>query len=717
MSLGLIPVGAGIAPMDNASNVRHLLQAAERHAALGDLASAFGICREAIALEPHSPSSLTLLFRLLRKANRSQEALEPLARLAELLPADARVPFNRGNILRDLGRLEESVAAYEGAVELDPNYDAAFNNLGYVRQALGDLDGAANAFRRAAELCPGNAQYRMNAGAVAERSGRLDDAEAWYASATVVAPDLADAHFLRSRVLKSLRRLHEAAAAAEQSLRLKPESSAAWMALGAIRDQLAEPDGTAAALVETLRLEPQSREAWNNLGNVRSDQGRIEDAIDCFRAAQGDDGCVDATSLAASSALLVNLHFSAEHDAAALFEEHRRFHRRFEAPLLRERLPPIAPRIGRRPLRIGYVSADLREHVVARFVLPLLQHHDRTRFETFCYSSSAQFDATSARCRTAAGHWRDVRVLSDSQLADAIREDEIDVLVDLSMHLAGNRVLAFARKPAPVQVAYLAYCGTTGIDAMDFRFSDSHLDPPDGDLTVYSERTVRLRNYWCFQAPEEAPPVETPPMSRGQPVTFGCLNNFSKASPVALELWRRILAAVPGSRLLLHAYPGAHRDSVRSFFEEVGIAGDRIQFQGGLPFVPYLESYGRIDIALDPTPYAGGTTTCDALWMGVPVVSLRGKTAVGRSGASLLSAVGLSDLVAEDADGYVARAVALADDAARRRQLRHDLRSRMLGSPLMDAAGFALDVESAYDRMMERSAEIEPRHEGEGSQR
>jgi protein O-GlcNAc transferase len=715
--LGLSHDGVGVSPMESASDANLPLQAAERHAARGDIASALDACREALALDPGSAAALLLTFRILRSANRLQEALEPLDRLAESLLHDPRVPFYRGNVLRDLGRIADAVASFESAIRLDPNYVAAFNNLGQARQRLGDLDGAADAFRRAAELRPGDAPYRINAGTVAEQSGRLDDAEAWFASAVVVAPELAEAHFRRARVLLKLGRLREAAVALEEAIRLKPDFADAWAMLGSVRRALADTDGAASALAETVRLDPRLRAAWNNLGIVRSDQGRVDEALDCFRAAQGDDDCVDAASLNATSALLVNLHFSPKHDARDIFEEHRRFQRRFEAPLSGERLPPPAPRVGNRPLRVGYVSADLREHAVARFALPLLQHHDRTRFQTYCYSSALRCDAMSARCRAAVGHWRDVGTLSDRHLADAIREDEIDILVDLSMHLAGNRILAFARKPAPVQVAYLAYCGTTGLGAIDYRFTDPHLDPPDGDAAVYSERPIWLRHYWCFQAPEESPPVAEPPSASGRPIMFGCLNNFAKASPIALELWRRILAKVPGSRLLLHAFPGEHRDAARRFFEDGGVGGDRIEFQGSLPFALYLESYARIDIALDPTPYAGGTTTCDALWMGVPVVSLRGKTAVGRSGASLLSAIGLSELVTEDAEGYVNRAIALADDFDRLRQLRRKLRSRMLESPLMDAAGFSLDVEAAYDRMMEQASASDASREGESSKR
>ena len=335
--------------------------------------------------------------------------------------------------------------------------------------------------------------------------------------------------------------------------------------------------------------------------------------------------------------------------------------------------------------------------------LPLLESHDHGSFEIFCYASTRAVDAVTDRCRAQADVWCDARGLSDEQLASAIRRDQIDVLVDLTMHMSDNRLLVFARKPAPVQVAYLAYCATTGLDAMDYRLTDPYLDPPGGDERFYSEQSVRLpETYWCYQPPKETPPVGAPPALEAGQVSFGSLNNFCKVTLPTLATWARLLQAVPGSRLLLHAHAGSHRDRVRAFLAEQGIAAGRLTFVDFLATADYFGVYRRIDVALDPLPYGGGTTTCDALWMGAPVVSLAGQTAVGRGGVSILSNLGLPELVARDGEQYVQIAASLAGDLPRLSQLRAGLRDRMRKSPLMDAPRFARNIEAAYREMWRR---------------
>ena len=279
-------------------------------------------------------------------------------------------------------------------------------------------------------------------------------------------------------------------------------------------------------------------------------------------------------------------------------------------------------------------------------------------------------------------------------------EDQVDILVDLTMHLGNSRLPAFARKPAPVQATYLAYCGTTGLSAIDYRLTDPYLDPPGHDPAIYTEQSVHLpETYWCYRPAIDTPPVAPPPAAHCGYITFGCLNNFCKASAPALTAWARILRELPGSRLLLHAHPGPHRDRVAEFFEREGVARQRIEFLEFLPLAEFYRVHERIDVVLDPFPYGGGTTTCDALWMGVPVVSLAGHTAVGRGGLSILSNLGLAALVAADVEGYINLAVALARDPARLGALRNTLRARMQASPLMNTPRFARNVEACYRRM------------------
>jgi predicted O-linked N-acetylglucosamine transferase (SPINDLY family) len=388
----------------------------------------------------------------------------------------------------------------------------------------------------------------------------------------------------------------------------------------------------------------------------------------------------------------LSLHYHPDYSPADLLREHREWAERHVAPLAAVRVPHANGREPNRRLRLGYVSPDFREHSVARFVLPLFREHDRAQVEVFAYSDVTAPDPVTGLVRNHVDHWREVAGLGDAQLADAIRADGIDVLVDLAAHSGRNRLLAFARKPAPVQVTYLAYCSTTGVDAIDYRITDRFLDPPS-ELAHYTEASIHLPNcYWCYSAP---PLGRTPTQRQPGPPTFGCLNNFAKVSDVTLALWMRLLTRVPEARLLLYARTEAHRDRVRRAMRESGIEESRAAFVGRQSVAVYLQTYREIDVALDPYPYGGGTTSCDALWMGVPVVSLLGSTAVSRAGSTLLSHVGLERLVARSEDQYVELAAELLRDEGQLAQLRGDLRDRLESSPVMDARQFARDFEAA----------------------
>ena len=382
-----------------------------------------------------------------------------------------------------------------------------------------------------------------------------------------------------------------------------------------------------------------------------------------------------------------------------IHEEHRRWNRQHAEPLKKFIQPHTNDRNPDRRLRIGYVSPDLREHVVGQNLLPLLAKHDHQRVEVFAYAKVPAPDAMTERLRSHTDAWRSLVGLSDAQAADLIRQDRIDILVDLALHTANNCLLVFARKPAPVQVTYLAYAGSSGLTTMDYRLSDPYLDPPGGDESVYSEQTLRLpETYWCYQPVVDLPPQPPPALEKGF-ITFGCLNNFCKVNEPLLSLWAEILRGVPHSRLLLHAYEGSPRQHVLEHLQREGIDPHRVSFAGKLPVAVYFQQYHSIDIALDTFPYGGGTTTCDTLWMGVPVVSLAGKTAVGRAGLSILSNVGLPELVANTPEEYVHLAIRLANDLPRLKDLRSTLRQRMQASPLMDAPRFARNVEAAYRQM------------------
>ncbi len=349
-------------------------------------------------------------------------------------------------------------------------------------------------------------------------------------------------------------------------------------------------------------------------------------------------------------------------------------------------------------MRIGYVAPDFREHCQSLFTIALLSHHDRERFEVICYADVASPDAITQRIRGYADVWRSSVGLSDQALAERIHADGVDVLVDLTLHMSHNRLLTFARKPAPVQISWLGYPGTTGVDAIDYRLSDPWLDPPEASRDAfYTERTIRLPDtFWCYDPLTSTPLVNELPMIRNGWVTFGCLNNWCKANDATLRDWASVLRRVGRSRLLLLAPKGSARQRVLRLFEAEGIDAARIEFVGRQSRQRYLETYHRIDIGLDTFPYNGHTTSLDSYWMGVPVVTRFGESAVSRAGLSQLTNLGLTELVAADSHGFVDIAATLAADVGGLHTLRSSLRERLRASPLMDAPRFARAIESIY---------------------
>ncbi len=470
---------------------------------------------------------------------------------------------------------------------------------------------------------------------------------------------------------------------------LEADCPEGWLNASAAARALGDPDRAADLLQRTLRAEPGNALAFGSLGHLFKDLGRMDVALACLREAVA----LDPADPVAMGSLAYLRTFDPAASADDLLQEARAFdlvHARGlggEAPARRP-----GPRV-----RVGYVSPDFRYHCQAFFTVPLFAHHDRGTFEIHAYSGVRHPDAVTAQLRTCCDVWHDCAGMTDEALASQVREDGIDILVDLTMHMAGGRPLLFARRPAPVQVAWLAYPGTTGLSAMDFRLTDPYLDPPgvtDGD---YAERSIRLpHTFWCYHPLADEPaPGPLPALAAGH-VTFGCLNNPCKVNRSVLALWDRVLQAVPGSRLRLLAHPGHHRQLILDAFTDK----DRIDFTPFQSRRDYLAQYRDIDLCLDTVPYNGHTTSLDAFWMGVPVVTRVGATVVGRAGWSQLRNLGLAELAAFEDDPFVAIAAELAADLPRLAQLRRDLRPRMEASPLMDAAGFARDLEAAYRRMV-----------------
>lgn len=680
--------------------------------------------RRAIALAPDFAEAHNNLGNLLRTSHPG-EAEAAFRRAVELRPHFARAHFNLATLLATT-QPEAAIEAQRRSLELEPGFAPAWNSLGLLlserdpaeaeaalRRALeldpalavahfnlGNLlcetqrDEAATALRRAVELKPDFALAWTNLCHTLSKS-HPEEAEAAARRAIALQPDLADAHYNLGCLLV-LDRPDEAEPALRRAVALRPDHVDAWYCLGALPGK-SRLDRTEAALRHVLELRPDHADAHAALGDRLIDTGLLDESIAHYR----ESLALNPAGTVAHSDLIFALAFQTD-DAHAILDECRRFASYHELPYLAQPAAHANDRSPERRLRIGYVSPDFYHHCQSLFTAPVLAHHDHSACEIFCYSSVARPDDMTRRLTGYADVWRDVSKLDNDALAQTIRDDGIDVLVDLTMHMASNRRLLFARRPAPVQVAWLAYPGTTGSPAMDYRLTDPWLDPADepGGDARYSERSIRLPDaFWCYEAQISGLPVNAPPAQGGAPFTFGCLNNPAKITDHALRLWSAAMAAVPGSRLLLLAPEGNTRARILARAAAHGIDAACVGFVEYQPRQDYLATWQRIDVALDTFPYNGHTTSLDAFWMGVPVVTRTGRSAPSRGGLSIAANLGLPELVAHTDVDFARIAADLARDLPRLAALRASLRTRMESSPLMDGKRFAAGLERAYRQM------------------
>lgn len=631
--------------------------------------------------------------------------------------------------LHRAGRLDEAEAAYRALLALTPDDPDALHFVGLIAHQKGRHGDAAALVTRAVALAPDRPTFHFNLGTVLMALRRTADAAAAFTEAARLAPDGAETWISLGTASGRLGRYGEAASAFTRAAALAPEAARAWSGLAAARRGERKPEEALAAAEQAVACDPALAEARLNLGNTLYDLGRLYEAEAAFHAAAGlasdnaeipynlgnlyqawgrladaraayDRALVlaPAHAKAHANALLCRL-YGADETEQSLYDAHCVWGDRHSTA-------PARPRrdASNRPLRIGYVSPDFRRHSCAYFIEPVLAAHDPAAVEVFCYASVGRPDAVTERLKAMAPHWRDIAGDDDATAADRVIADGIDILVDLAGHTDGNRLGIFARRPAPVQAAWLGYPATAGLAAIDWRLTDALADPPGDADRWHRETLYRLpRCFHCYRPPTDAPAVSALPGAGGAPVTFGSFNTLAKCGAEVVALWSAVLAALPGSRLVLKNRmldaDGA-RDHVAGLFADHGIGAERLVLRGWIAHDDGpLAAYHDIDIGLDPFPYNGTTTTCEALWMGVPVVTLRGHRHAARVGASLLGAIGRADWVAADAEDYKRIALALAADRDALADQRAGLRAVVSASPLRDEAGFARALEDAYRKM------------------
>jgi protein O-GlcNAc transferase len=664
--------------------------------AIGRYQEAVDVYGRVIRLNPDHVDALNNLGNALHVLGRTPEAIKMYRRALEVRPESPATYNNLAIALQRGKKLDEAVAAFRKSIELRPDFAGAWNNLGCALIDMRQFDEAVLVLRRAIELQPQFAEAWYNLGNALKKRTDFSEALAAYRRAVEIKPDYADALINQGNALQALRQYPQAAESYRRALTLRPNDADVHNNLGIVLRTMGQIDQSVAAFKSGLFFRSDYNILYCNLGNALKDAGRLDEAIAAYRRAVE----LKPSDWISHSNLVYSIYYSSEYDGAAILQENLRFAALHATKLGQDAQPHRNVPDAERRLRIGYVGSDFRDHCQSFFTLPLFANHDHERFEIYCYSNVARPDAITERNKALVDRWQSIVTLTDAEFAQRIRDDEVDIVVDLTMHMSNGRLLALARRPAPVQVTYLAYPGTTGLSAIDYRLTDPFLDPPgDSDLN-YAEKSIRLpETFWCYDPLTDGPSVQTLPALHKGYVTFGCLNNFCKVTDRALDLWGQVLRALPQSRMILLCPEGAQREKLLESFRRREVHPGRIELVVYQPREKYLETYHRIDLGLDTIPYNGHTTSLDSFWMGVPVVTRVGRTAVGRGGWSQLSNLGLEELAAWRDEDFMKMAVDLAGDLDRLARLRTELREKMRNSPLMNGARFARDVETAYRNM------------------
>ncbi|MGB4057320.1 MAG: tetratricopeptide repeat protein, partial [Alphaproteobacteria bacterium] len=602
------------------------------------------------------------------------------------------------SILLKQKQYEDALRYFERALALKPDAANLHYDSGRALKSLNNLDAAKASFEQAFKYKPDNTDALLQIAQILRDEKKIDDALAYFKRVIAIKPDgHAEANI--GQILHSKGLYNEAMIHYERARALMPESYHVLNNMGITYKALGNHEESIECYLQSLSLNPDVEETLSNLSGAYKNLGKLEEAIEYNRR---------AVSLATNkswihSNLLLAMIYASFISPDEVMKEAQKFGAKADG-LLRTRkiIRDLNPE---RKLRIGYVTSDFTDHAVNYFFEPLLKTHDRNSFKIFAYANVEIEDAVTERLKQEFDHWCDIKLMDDDEAANLIEKDEIDILIDISGHTRGNRLMVFARKPAPIQVTWLAYPGTTGLKAMDYRITDSYAEPPGMTEHLNTENLWRLPEiFCCYQAHVSNPPViDYPPFEDNGYITFGCFNNFAKITDPVLEAWGKIMKRVPNSRLLLEI-AAIESLKIRSEIEERlhrFLPMDRVTLEPRIKSNQFI-LYNEIDIALDPFPCVGGTTSMDTLWMGVPFITLAGQNFTSRMGVSILSNAGLPELIAHNIDDYIDLAVKIATSPDKIRALRTGLREKVVASPLMNQKLFTKNMEMAYRQMWKK---------------
>ena len=654
--------------------------------------------QKSVQLNPNDIESYKKLSFILQKLGKLNEAEESYKKILVLKPDSIEVYNYLGVLQHEQGKFTEAEASYRKMIALKPDLAEVYNNLGNTLNEQGKFIEAEASFRKAIALKPEYFEVYYNMGIMLNVQHKFNEAEESYKKTLAIKPDYVEAYNNLGNTLNEQGKFIEAEASFRKAIALKPDHVQAYNNLGITLDEQGKFIEAEASFRKAISLKHDYTEAYSNLGNTLNEQGKLEEAIenydkaiilkvDYFKAYSNKNFC---------------LNYSSSYSPLYIYKQHLKFEKQFGGFKAKSPLSVKIKKKSNERLRIGYVSGDFRAHSVAYFFKPLLQNHNSHVVETFCYYNNNFIDKITNNIMTTCDHWRSIFGITDSEIFKIIRKDKIDILVDLSGHTGKNNLLVFAQKPAPIQVTWLGYPNTTGLSSIDYRFTDIIADPVGEADDLHSEKLLRLPNgFLCFQGNEKVLSKSNPPQTHYDYITFGSFNNLSKITSEVIDVWSKILNLIPKSHLILKCRKLKHnKDYYYELFKNKGIDKDRIQLYEHLPSTSdHLELYNSVDIGLDPFPYNGATTTCEALWMGVPVITLLGDRHAGRVGASILTNVGLKDFIARDIDSYINLAVKMSANTKKLKEIRMTLRRQMQESLLCDARSFAGNVETSYKDM------------------
>lgn len=680
---------------DDASS---LVQRAAAALEAKDATTAAELARNATELAPNEASGWALLAIALHRAGRLDEAIAAARRATTLNPRAADYHTNLGVIQRAAGRIADAEASYRQAISADPKFAAAYNNFGNLLREQARYGEAELAYKAATTLSPSYADALHGLGIVIENQGRAGDAIPYLEQASALRPTRGDILSDLATAYMAMQRMQEASSLLQKAITVDPGCALAFGNLGALKIRLGHMVAAEQATRRAMQLAPNEARWVSNLGVCVKDLGRFDEAEELYRRAFA----MRPGYALAHSNLLFCLNYHPDKSAEQIFAEYKAFDAAHAKPLMPADATFANDRTPGRRLKVGYLSPDFREHAARHFLEPLLAHHDRSEIELYCYAEVATPDHVTAHMQSLVPHWRSTIGMSNAALADQIRKDGIDILVDFGGHTSSSRLLVMGLRPAPVQIEHhLGHGYTSGLSAVDAFLSDSEMAPVGSEHLFAEKKIVRLsRIPVAYMPPQGLPDVAPlPAKAQKRPITFGYFGRTERINDKVIPAWAAILNGVPGSRLMLNTKAlseEAFADLMAARFASHGIGRERLALVYTSPQSKTWDAYGDVDIALDPFPHNAGTTTIEALWLGVPVVSVADRPSVGRFGASNLAAAGLLDWLAPNVESYIKLAIAKASDLDALDRLRAGLRQRMLASPLNDGKGLARELERAY---------------------